>query len=1755
MIKKYSLSLLNSFYSLSIFLFLISFNGFGQTTLLSPTVNNGGFEDATALNGWSTSQAGTGRGGWANGTATFYAGTKSAYISRNNGTNNNYLGDQPRVQHLYRAIAFPVGETIINLSFHWKANGEGSFSDWDNLKVFVSNTIPTAGTENLDAERVGADWYNQQTSWQNVSLTLPTAYAGTTKYLIFQWKQDTSGTYNPPAAVDNITLTSQAPPTCSGSPTGGAVTVNPTSGNPGSTYGVTASGYTTGTGLTYQWQYSDGTGWNNQGTATASYAALTGQTAPALGVVRTWRLRVTCTASASSANSSTGTFTSVISYCTPVSTNTLDYISNFSTTGGITNINNPSGGLSGTGYGDFYATHSASQVAGGLLNFTETYNGGSHGFSIWVDLNNNGTFETAERLYNAATTEIGHTGTITIPGTTIAGDYRMRIRAWWNNLNPDPCTSIGFGEAEDYRLTVIALTPCSGTPNGGAVTVNPTSGNPGSTYGVTATGYTTGTGLTYQWQYSDTGGASWTNQSTATTSYAALTGQTAPALGVVRTWRLVVTCTNSGLSANSSTGTFASAISYCTPTNTNSTSYFISGVTTSGGVADINNTPTGFSEYTDYTSIFVSQYPGSNFTLNATHPSSTYGYNVWVDWNDDGDFNDTGENVISTGYLATPATLGTVTIPGGQTPGNYRMRIRNAYLSNPAPACGEFDYGEAEDYTVTVLTLNCTANPQNLTAIVTTTTTTTVNWSAPTPPPNNGYEYIISTDNTVGTPAGDITGTTTGTSINLTGLTLGTTYYVFVRSVCNATDNGAWINTNFNTGCTNIVNTPTLCPTIIIDEQGNDPFAASPFILNPSANIDCSTDTVTLSVNPNLKETTSYIVEQIIYPNPVPYYDFPILEGNQQVINTDDVWATSRTNIGFPFCFYDNTYTQTLVGANGMTTFDNSIVPGSSCGWSFNNNLPSTAGALFEQTIYGVYHDIDPSGLTGAPIKSRTIGTAPCRQFQVSWTDIPMFGDASRLYTGMIVLHEATNIIEVFIETKLIENGNVYPWNDGNAIVGIQGDITPLGPNNQYAVAPCRNGLDTNWETTNEAWRFTPNGADVTPSTVTWYQGSINASNVIASNPDNSVTVSTGGTYFAVASFNTCSGTINLTDEIVVNDNRKVWRGTVNTDWYTPANWSGNAIPTSSDCVIIPDLNTTNNNSPIVIGGPPTPPPPGLARSLRVLSNGYLELTSESNLIVTDNIYIEDAIAPYGKIVIRDDGNLIQINNSPPSNNVGNIQMQRNVNSLTNLNYVYWSSPVNGFNVTNVSPGTNNNLIWHWIPTVASNGIGHYGTWQNTTEVMLPGKGYIVRGISGTSPETTPALNTVEFTGIARNGIISHNITHGNYSGGDYPGAGNTMATELDDNWNLVGNPYPSSISATKFITQNASIISTDNPNPAITGTIYLWNHLNLPSNLVNDPFYGDYVYNYNPNNYIAFNNTGANPPGFNGNIASGQAFFVLMDHNASTTGSSIVFNNNMRYDDTDPLNPSPYANNEFFRVMQRPKPHVNRNTIERHRIWLDLIAPNDHANSILVGYVENATNGEDRLYDGFDLSKTSIRFYSLINEDKMSIQGRSLPFDVSDTVPLGLVIPENGNYTIAINSIDGLFSNTNQDIFLEDTYLNIIHDLRIAPYSFNTDAGTFNDRFILRYTNNTLNIEEFETNAGISIVAPNNSYIKITSSLETIKSVTIYDVLGRVLYNNLKIHETEIIVNNISNSDGVLFVKAVLDNGIQKTQKVVIKQ
>jgi hypothetical protein len=619
----------------------------------------------------------------------------------------------------------------------------------------------------------------------------------------------------------------------------------------------------------------------------------------------------------------------------------------------------------------------------------------------------------------------------------------------------------------------------------------------------------------------------------------------------------------------------------------------------------------------------------------------------------------------------------------------------------------------------------------------------------------------------------------------------------------------------------------------------------------------------------------------------------------------------------------------------------------------------------------------------------------------------------------------------------------------------------------------------------------------------------------------------------------------NCTTNVTVTRNRKVWTGAVSNNWYDDNNWFPIGRPTINNCVVVPDVSSGSTNTPNLLfsdtGSIPLPPTtPGFARNLTVEPNGVLNIQSQSNLLVEEWINVDAD----GTLIIYSGGNLVQTSDAfTTADNTGQILMQRQVSSIGNLDYVYWSSPVEGFDVENISRDTNPNLIWQWLPTQPTGGgVGHHGDWINpiANEIMTVGEGYIVRGLSNTT--TTLPLGTTQFEGRPNNGIIQVPITRGTWypSDGNYTGDNGTIngTTPNDDNWNLIGNPYPSAISYTEFI-------SSAN-NPYIDGTIYFWTHQNAPS-AIPDPFYGDFVYNYDPADYIDQNYTGTNPPSFNGSIPSGQSFFVLMLDTAplTTTTRTVTFNNDMRFDSSFLA----YENTNFYRNSSQER----FNEIERHRIWLDLISSTDNAISILIGYIEGATNERDRLYDGMRFPGTSMSFYSMIHNENMSIQGRSLPFVETDLVPLGIELPAAGNYSIAINSLDGLFEDENQDIYLEDTYLDFIHDLRVSPYSFNSEAGEFNDRFILRYTNQSLGLEEFDSSAAITISAPGNNYIKVTAS-NTIKSISIYDVLGRTLYLNNSINELEFRIDNVSQSDGILFVKVELENGMYKIQKVVLK-
>ena len=160
---------------------------------------------------------------WFIGTATHNSGTKSLYISNNNGTSNAYTNSSITFVYAYQEFTLDAGGYAI--SYDWKANGEGNY---DYIRVFLAPSSlsltagqdPSGGTSAYNWRNAafptgciglcGADKLNQQTSWQNfiTDFTVPTA--GTYR-LVFAWANDGSGGTTPPGAIDNIVFLQ---PTC-----------------------------------------------------------------------------------------------------------------------------------------------------------------------------------------------------------------------------------------------------------------------------------------------------------------------------------------------------------------------------------------------------------------------------------------------------------------------------------------------------------------------------------------------------------------------------------------------------------------------------------------------------------------------------------------------------------------------------------------------------------------------------------------------------------------------------------------------------------------------------------------------------------------------------------------------------------------------------------------------------------------------------------------------------------------------------------------------------------------------------------------------------------------------------------------------------------------------------------------------------------------------------------------------------------------------------------------------------------------------------------------------------------------------------------------------------------------------------------------------------------------------------------------------------------------------------------------------------
>ena len=487
-------------------------------------------------------------------------------------------------------------------------------------------------------------------------------------------------------------------------------------------------------------------------------------------------------------------------------------------------------------------------------------------------------------------------------------------------------------------------------------------------------------------------------------------------------------------------------------------------------------------------------------------------------------------------------------------------------------------------------------------------------------------------------------------------------------------------------------------------------------------------------------------------------------------------------------------------------------------------------------------------------------------------------------------------------------------------------------------------------------------------------------------------------------------------------------------------------------------------------------------------------------------VYVVNSIFNYGTINVSSKANLVQVNHPLDLNDepivTPVINFTKNTGNKIRWDYVYWSKPVSNSILSAFN--SKFDIKYYWNPDYCVNGVNFsYEGWRSLNSEPAVATGFITR--VKTSAGMIPTNITLSYSGTSNNGDYNATVKY-------YDNEHNAFR-----NYTLLGNPYPGAISFQNFYNTNKD---------KIYGTVYLWSS--------NTPYPGTGL--YQQADYASFNLTGGvgvpaattqSPNGLlpNGYIASAQGFMVRAKVNGT-----VLFTNSQRTKDIP-------SNNQFYRG----------DSDEKDRFWLRLSDANGKYNDLLIGYIKEATNDFDEAYDGPINSVSRIKFYSLLNNEKLIIQGRS-EFQDSDKVSIGYsILNPTSMLTISLNKKEGIFNR--QKIYLIDKKLNFYHDLTSSDYFFYEDGSQ--DRFEIVYKQKTSDNSEIIDNENTILAFFNNGLLNVQSE-NNITKIELFDVTGKIVLfeeiNNL----SNYFHKNITLSNGVYILNVVCENGEKKSIKIL---
>lgn len=598
--------------------------------------------------------------------------------------------------------------------------------------------------------------------------------------------------------------------------------------------------------------------------------------------------------------------------------------------------------------------------------------------------------------------------------------------------------------------------------------------------------------------------------------------------------------------------------------------------------------------------------------------------------------------------------------------------------------------------------------------------------------------------------------------------------------------------------------------------------------------------------------------------------------------------------------------------------------------------------------------------------------------------------------------------------------------------------------------------------------------------------------------PSTLYTMNDGTTNYTITS--TYGSCIKTASQTITNNASRFYAN--NGNWDIASNWRPEVVPNINKCVFVPNGKNifVNTND-------------AQAKTINIAASGNLTINSDAVLTVKDEIINQGS---GDNFILESDANLLQTN--PLAVNIGNMRAERFVQDMNNIlpthmDYVYWSSPVTGQAIhdgTNsiFSPGTPRNRNYEYRE---SNDY-FYPTADQT---FKKGKGYAIRAETGINPETGLDFEngydkTYKFTGIPNNGtILSEEVI---------------KYTDAIHGHNMIGNPYPSNLNLVDFLSANSSKIeyvahfwTNNTTTPYQSGTGYTGN---------------SYAYF----NALGGNAAGAGPSGYdmtdipNGIVKVGQGFLVKAK--PAGNNQNLVFENNLRSADAG----------SFYQ----------KNTEDR--FWLTLTSPDQMNNMMLIGYNEDATDGFEMMFDAPLVTESSDAIYSLLNDQKLAINGLAAPFSRNDIIPIGFKSFKNGVHRIQLFNAEGVF--IDHDIFIKDKYRKTIHNLKQSPFEFKSGAGEFNDRFEIVFKRTNISASSSTKSSladkpGSIIISSKNNAIFASVEKENIIQIDVYDLFGKLLFQSKNINSnTYLTPQQFKNQ--IVFVNVITESGLRESKKII---